>query len=201
MQPILTAKSIAETTVRLPPPRLDAGLPLMQALKRRHTSREFGARALDGPTLADLLWAAWGINRPASGLRTAPSARDWQEIDLYVALPAGAYRYDAAHHELHLVTPGDHRAATGVQEFVATAALNLVYVADYASMTDAPEKDRAFYSALDAGFIAQNVYLFCASAGLACAVRGLVDRPALARVLSLGSEQRIIVGQSVGYPA
>lgn len=201
MQPIATQGSVADTTVSLPAPRLRTGLPLMEALERRHSHREFSARGLDRATLADLLWAAWGINRPAQGLRTAPSARDWQEIDVYVVLPAGAYRYDAARRELHLVALGDHRAATGVQDFVGAAAVNLVYVADLARMTDAPAEDRAFYSALDTGFIAQNVYLHCASAGLACVVRGLVDRPALARVLALGPDQRIIVAQSVGHPA
>jgi SagB-type dehydrogenase family enzyme len=173
----------------------------MQALKERHSTREFSTRALPPQLLSDLLWAASGVNRPDSGKRTAPSARDWREIDVYVVMAEGAYRYDSPTHTLKRVVSGDLRKLTGVQDFVATAPLNLVYVADRDRMSDAGAEQKVLYSAADTGFIAQNVYLFCASEGLATVVRGSVDRDALSVALGLGSHQQIILAQTVGYPA
>lgn len=188
-------------TINLPPPETAAGMPLMQALKARHSTREFASKSLPPQVLSNLLWAASGVNRPESGQRTAPSAHDWREIDVYVATAEGAYRYDPPTHTLQRVVAGDIRKLTGVQDFVARAPLNLVYVADLERMSGASAEDKAFYSATDTGFIAQNVYLYCASAGLAVVVRGLVEREALGAALGLGKHQRIILSQSVGYPA
>ncbi len=187
--------------IKLPPPETEGGMPLMPALKARHSTREFGSKPLPPQVLSNLLWAASGVNRPESGQRTAPSAHDWREIDVYVTTAEGAYRYDPPTHTLRRVVAGDIRHLTGVQDFVATAPVNLVYVADLDRMSEAGAEDKAFYSAADAGFIAQNVYLYCASAGLAVVVRGLVDRDALGAALGLGRHQRIILAQSVGYPA
>ena len=187
--------------IKLPPPETVGGVPLMRALKARHSTREFDSRPLPPQVLANLLWAASGVNRPDTGARTAPSAHDWREIDVYVTTADGAYRYDPPTHTLIKVAAGDIRHLTGVQDFVATAPLNLVYVADLDRMSGAGAEDKALYSAADAGFIAQNVYLYCASAGLAVVVRGLVDRDALGAALGLGKHQRIILAQSVGYPA
>ena len=187
--------------IKLPPPETVGGVPLMRALKARHSTREFDSRPLPPQVLANLLWAASGVNRPDTGARTAPSAHDWREIDVYVTTTDGAYRYDPPTHTLIKVAAGDIRHLTGVQDFVATAPLILVYVADLDRMSGAGAEDKAFYSAADAGFIAQNVYLYCASAGLAVVVRGLVDRDALGAALGLGKHQRIILAQSVGYPA
>ena len=187
--------------VTLPPPETAGGMPLMQALKARHSTRAFGSKPLPPQVLSNLLWAANGVNRPESGHRTAPSAHDWREIDVYVTTADGAYRYDPPTHTLHKVVAGDIRPLAGVQDFVATAPLNLVYVADLDRMSGGSAEDKAFYSATDTGFIAQNVYLYCASAGLAVVVRGLVDREALAAALGLKKHQRIILAQSVGYPA
>lgn len=188
-------------TINLPPPETAAGMPLMQALKARHSTREFASKSLPPQVLSNLLWAASGVNRPESGQRTAPSAHDWREIDVYVATAEGAYRYDPPTHTLQRVVAGDIRKLTGVQDFVARAPLNLVYVADLERMSGASAEDKVFYSATDTGFIAQNVYLYCASAGLAVVVRGLVEREALGAALGLGKHQRIILSQSVGYPA
>jgi len=186
--------------IELLKPQTDGGKPLMQALKDRHTSREFRSEKLPLPVLSNLLWAAFGINRPESGKRTAPSAMNWQEIDIYVATADGTYVYDAKAHRLNPVAGGDIRAATGGQDFVKDAPVNLVYIADLAKTGKANEQDRNLYTAVDAGFISQNVYLFCASEGLATVVRGLVDRPALERAMKLRPDQRIIVAQTVGYP-
>ena len=140
----------------LPRPSEQGGLPLMQALKARHSSREFGAKELPQQVLSDLLWAAFGINRPRSGGRTAPSAHDWEEIDLYVAMKSGLYVYRAKEHALQQLSGEDMRGRTGVQDFVAGAPLNLVYVADLSRMTQASEEEKRWYSGPDAGFIAQK---------------------------------------------
>jgi len=189
------------TEIALPSPQTaTTTVALIDALSRRRSTRDFSSRELPRDVLSTLLWCAFGINRPDSGGRTAPSAHNWQEIEVFVALPDGAYRYDARRHALQPVVNADLRAATGMQEFVGTAPLNLVYVSDFGKMGDASAEDRTFYAAADAGFIAQNVYLYCAAAGLACVVRGLVDRRKLAPALRLRTDQRIVLAQTVGYP-
>jgi len=187
--------------IALPAPRTEGGKPLMAALKDRHSTRAFSAKPLPLQVVSDLLWAAFGINRADSGKRTAPSARNWQEVDVYVVLPDGAYVYDAKANSLRAVVKGDLRKVTGRQEFAATAPLNLVYVADLSKMKGAATEDQALYSGADTGFISQNAYLFCASEGLATVVRGLVDREALAKALNLPEQHKVVFAQTVGYPA
>lgn len=184
----------------LPIPDMEGGLPLMKALAMRSTSRSFAPEELPTQVLSDLLWAASGINRPESGKRTAPTARNRQEIDIYVATAQGLYLYDPKEHALLPVLAEDIRAATGRQDFVADAPVNLVYVADYSRMGDGPEEMKRFYAATDTGFIGQNVYLYCASAGLATVVRGAVDREALEKAMELRPEQHAVLAQTVGYP-
>jgi len=195
-----TASAQALAPIRLPAARTEGGKPLMQALKLRATARAFAPDALPAQTLADLLWAAWGVNRPGTGLRTAPSAHNWQEIDVYVVLPAGAYRYDASANVLEPVAAGDLRALAGQQEFVKDAPATLVFVAATGRMKGAPPEERQAYAWADAAFISQNVYLFCASEGLATGVRAYVDKPALGKALKLAPDQIIAFAQSVGYP-
>ncbi len=196
-----TAQSQETGAIKLPPPEKTGGMPLMQALNARHSTREFDDRALPLQLLSNLLWAANGMNRPDTGQRTAPSARDWRETDVLAITADGAYRYDSSTQTLIQTVAGDLRPLAGEQDFVATTPLNLVYVADFDRMSGADAERAAFYSATDAGFIAQNVYLYCASAGLAVVVRGLIDRDALGAALGLGPHQRITLAQSVGYPA
>lgn len=185
--------------VALPAPRTEGGKPLMQALKERHSTREFDRAALPPALLSNLLWAADGISRP-DGRRTAPTASNRQEVDVYVVLASGAYLYAAKEHQLQPVAEGDLRALTGTQDFIKDAPLNLVYVADFARMGGNSEQDKAVYSATGVGFVSQNVYLFCASEGLATVVRASVDRPALAKALHLRPQQHIVLAQTVGYP-
>ena len=185
--------------VKLPPPQTNGGRPLMQVLKDRKSTREFGPATLSPQTLSDLLWAAFGINRP-DGHRTAPSAMNWQEVIIYVATGEGVYIYDAKNNALNPVLAGDFRAATGTQSFVKDAAVNLVYVSDLSKTGNTASTDAEMYTAADVGFIAQNVYLYCASEGLVTVVRGSIDRPALAKTLNLQPSQKIILAQSVGYP-
>lgn len=187
--------------ISLPAPRKEGGKPLMQALGERQSSRAFSAQKLPSQALSDLLWAAAGVNRADSGKRTAPSARNWQEVEVYAVVQDGAYLYDAKTHSLKAVVKGDLRGLTGSQEFAASAPLNLVYVADTSKMTGASPDDHALYTGVDTGFISQNVYLFCASEGLSTVVRGLLDRKALADALKLPEHKRITFAQTVGYPA
>jgi nitroreductase len=180
--------------ISLPAPRTEGGMPLMQALKQRHSTREFSAQRLSLETLSNMLWAGFGINR-ADGHRTAPSAMNWQEIDIYVTTPEGAYLYDAKANALAPVAAGDLRAVAGTQPFVKNAAVNLVYVADTARTHGNTE-----FIGADAGFVAENVYLFCASEGLVTVVRASVDHAAVAKAFKLRAEQRVVLAQSVGYP-
>ena len=186
--------------IQLLKPQTDGGRPLMQVLKDRKSSREFGSEKLPPQILSNLLWAAFGINRPDSGKRTAPSAMNRQEMDVYVATADGLYLFDAKAHLLKPVLTEDIRAMTGLQPFVKDVPLNLIYVADFSRMGSATDEQKEFYSAADTGFIAENVYLYCASEGLATVVRGLVDKPALAKAMKLRTDQRITLVQSVGYP-
>ena len=180
-------------------PQMDGGRPLMQVFKDRKSSRTFSNKKLPIQVLSNMLWAAFGVNRPASGKRTAPSAVNWQEIDIYVALAEGLYLYDASTHMLKPVLAEDIRAVTGRQRFTQDAPVNLIYVSDRSRMGKASEDKKDFYSATDTGFISQNVYLFCASEGLATVVLGLVDKPALAKKMGLRSDQKVILTQPVGY--
>ena len=195
---ILTAMDL--DTLYLPAPENTGGKPLMEVLSERKSTRSFREEKLPDQVLSNLLWAAFGVNRSESGKRTAPSARNWQEIDIYVCLERGCYLYDATEHVLVPVLAEDLRSSTGSQSFVAKVPVNLVYIADFSRMHGAAEDQKIFYSAADAGFISQNVYLFCASEGLATVVRGLVDRGMLSDKMSLGTDQRVILAQSVGYP-
>ena len=186
--------------VQLPEPQTDTGKPLMQVLKNRETSRAFGPEKLPTQVLSNMLWAAFGVNRQDLGKRTAPSARNWQEIDIYVATADGLYVYDAKSHALKPILAEDIRALTGRQAFVKDAPVNLVYVADFSKMGEAEEDVKVFCSAADTGFISQNVYLYCTSEGLATVVRGLIDRPALEKAMGLRPDQKVTLSQTVGYP-
>jgi SagB-type dehydrogenase family enzyme len=190
----------APQAVALPKPQTDGGKPLMQVLRERKSGREFSSEKLSPQLLSNLLWAAFGINRP-DDRRTAPSAMNRQEIEIYVSTADGLYLYEATDHRLRTVAAQDLRKATGTQAFVAQAPLNLVYVADYTKMGGGVDTDKLLYSGADTGFISQNVYLFCASEGLATVVRGSVDGVAFAKAANLRPEQKVVLAQTVGYPS
>lgn len=190
----------AVTTLTLPPPRRSGGVPLMQALLHRESQREFAPKALPKQTLSDLLWAAGGINRRELGGRTAPSAMNAQEVQLYLALPRGLFRYEPTAHKLEMSVAMDVRRVTGYQDFVDSAPLDLVYVADHARMKLVPAAQREAFAFAAAGAMAQNVYLFCASAGLATVIRAWFDRHALAQAMGLGPDQQLLLAQTVGLP-
>lgn len=189
----------ATTSILLPPPEKLGGLPLMDALAIRHSFRDFATDPLPLQLLSNLLWAAYGINRNDGG-RTAPSALNAQEIDVFLALPDGAYRYDAIANELQFLATSDLRRITGYQDFVDDAPLDLIYVADYTRMNLVPVGQRESYASVAAGAITQNVYLFAASNGLATVIRAWIDRAAIADALGLTHDQQVLLSQTVGYP-
>jgi nitroreductase len=189
-----TASAEEQKPIQLSMPQT-AGNPLMQLLAKRSSSREFSSEPLPLNILSNMLWAASGINRPESGKRTAPTANN-----IYVATAAGLYFYDAKSSLLKPILAEDIRGLTGTQAFVKEAAVNLIYVADYSRISSSSDEVKTMYAGAATGFISQNVYLYCASEGLATVVRAMIDRPALAKVMGLRTDQKIILAQSVGYP-
>jgi nitroreductase len=185
-------------TLELPAPQKTGGMPLMEALAKRATVRAFDTTDLSMQQLSDLLWAAFGINRP-DGKRTAPSANNKQEIDIYVLLEKGAYLYDAQNHKLNLVIPEDLRGQAADPRF-AEAPIQLIFIADLAKSGDGEEEGKLRTASMDCGYISQNTYLFCASEGLATGARGSVNRDPLIPKLKLRPDQRILLAHSVGYP-
>jgi len=186
--------------VRLPAPNTQGGMPLMDALSARRSVRAFSPHALQPHVLSDLLWSAFGVNRPDSDGRTAPYWRHIMVLDIYVARADGVWLYEPKSHSLLPYKSQDLRAHTGNQDFVATAPLDLIYVAHGERMSDIVPSDRRLYASVDAAFIGQNVYLFCASEGLGTVFRGAVDCEKLGRALALGAGQFVTFAQTVGYP-
>lgn len=203
---ILTTMSISTIAqdIKLPDPDTKGGVPLMQALNERASTREYDSRKLSDEQLSNLLWAAWGINRPAEGKHTAPSSNNRQEMSVYAALESGLYLYLPETHTLKQIHNRDIRKDTGKQDFVEIAPVNLVYVADLVKAgVREPEKagpESLNTSNINTGFMAQNVYLYCASENLACVVRGWLDIPQLHKAMELAPHQRIIIAQTIGYP-
>lgn len=187
-------------TIKLPEPKIDKSVSFVDVLKNRKSSREYSPGNLSEQTLSNLLWTAWGINRPDSGRRTAPSALNKQEMDVYVTTSEGAYEYDAKAHALTSVAAGDIRTLTGKQSYFKDAAINLVYVADLSKMDGGDETQKMQLASMDTGYISQNVYLYCAAEGLATVYRVSIDKPKLAELLKLKPDQRIIGAQTVGLP-
>ena len=192
--------------IKLPAPDTKGGKPLMQCLSERKTNRSISPKKLPVEVLSNLLWAAYGINRPDSDKRTAPSASNRQGVDIYVAMEEGLYIYNAKAHVLEPMLKSDLRKKTTMflqpsRSSVAGAPLQLIYVADYSKMSFLTnDEENKFYSAADTGFIAQNVYLYCSSEGLATVVRGMVDRDSLGPEMKLRDKQKIMLVQAVGYP-
>lgn len=193
---IMTAQDI-----ELPAPNKTGGMPLMEALECRGTARDFSTQEIDPQTLSNLLWAAWGYNRNNSAKRTAPSSHNRQDISVYVSLPMGTYLYNARENVLEMVLAEDIRFLTGVQDFVGKAPVNLIFVSDISKITGKDERGTYETAYVNTGFISQNVYLFCASAGLSTVTRAMVDKQALSQKLGFGKHHVITLVQTVGWPA
>jgi nitroreductase len=194
-----TVQSQALKSVELPAPRREGGLPLLAALNLRHSTREYAERPIGPQTLSEILWAAFGVNR-LSGDRTAPYWRHVMVMDIYAATADGVWLYDPKNHALMPHLQRDIRAETGMQDFVGAAPLNLIYIAHGERMTDISTEERRLYASVDAGFIGQNVYLYCASEGLGTVFRGAVDTKKLGRTLNLPDGQFVTFAQTIGYP-
>ncbi len=173
----------------LPAPAKSGGMPLNEALAKRQTKRAFSDRELEPQVLSNLLWAANGVTRP-DGKRTAPTARNLQELELIVLLRSGAYAYDAAANRLVQISKENLIPVAG-----GKAPVEILIIGDK------NKQPSAEYRSVDSGFIGQNIYLFCTSAGLSSVFRGSVDRAALEKKLPLGDDKVVTYSHSVGYPA
>ncbi len=188
----------------LPKPAMSAGKALLDVLRERNSSREFDPKPLDSQCLSNLLWAAFGINRPEKGMRTAPSALNIREMKLYAVLPQGTYVYDPALNCLDPVAAGDMRKKSAQQPELREAPLHIVLVADYSKYKNTKEATKQRFTLLShahAGFIGQNIYLYCASEGLSTCFITRFNHDALAKALGLVEDQLLLYTQAVGYPA
>ena len=178
--------------IKLPAPDRSGGQPLMKSLNERKSARSFSEKDLSDQQLSDLLWAANGFNREDK--RTAPTARNCQELELYVILKKGIYFYNAKEHKLTLVKDGDHRKSAGIQDYVADAPLNILIV------SDSEKAASSQYSYTNCGYISQNIYLYCASEGLATVARGAFNKEELHSLLQLTKSHEVLLAQTVGFP-
>ena len=195
----LFATSFAQQKeIKLPAPQKEIGKPLMQVFNLRQSSRAFTTAPIPPQEISNILWAAFGINRE-DGKRTAPSSRNIQDIDIYVFIPEGVFLFNAKENKLDPVLSEDLRGMTGTQDYVKSAPLNLVYVSDQSKMGKSSIDDKNITSGADAGFIAQNVYLYCASQNLGTVIRASVDKKPLSDKLILKSGQIIVLAQTIGY--
>lgn len=192
--------SNVQELIKLNEPDLKGGISLMQALKKRKSTRAFTDKRLTLHQLSDLLWAADGVNRE-NGKRTAPAALAMYSVDIYAVLPEGIYLYDVKKHELQLVAEGDHRKTAGTQDFVYSAPLNLVYVMNLKiwqnSRRDVPEETRQKWAIMETGFLSQNVSLYCASEGLGTVVRAGLDHKRFGELIKVSTD-KIVLAQTVG---
>lgn len=197
---VSVATFAADKVIRLPKPNLNRNSEVMQAFANRHSTREYASKALTLTDLSDLLWTANGINRPEEGKRTAPSAMNKQDVDVYVVLPEGTYLYDAKAHQLNLVAEGDHRGAVaGGQAFVKSAPVSLLLVSDLSRLGDAKNTHTQLMGAVDAGIVSQNISIFCSAAKLATVPRASMDTAKLKSVLKLTDTQLPLMNHPVGY--
>lgn len=196
---ILSCRAEVKDKIKLNAPNLNRETTLMEALSQRQSIREYSSQMLSMEDLSDLLWAANGINRP-DGKRTAASALNRQDIDIYVIMKEGAYLYDPAQSELNLIATGDYRnAVAGRQDFVKSAPVCLVLVSDLSKFGGASNASSAVTGALDAGIVSQNISLFCTSAGLTTVPRATMDSDTLKKILKLKPDQRPMLNHPVGY--
>ncbi|HAN17779.1 MAG: hypothetical protein A2X13_08495 [Bacteroidetes bacterium GWC2_33_15] len=192
-------QGIAQEITKLPEPDKTGGKPLMQVLNERQSSRDFIDKDLTRQQLSDLLWAAYGINRPDAGKHTIPTSRNVQDMEIYVTTKDGAFLYLPKEHALQKVLDNDIRELTGKQDFVKVAAVNLVYVSDFSKAGNGSDEVKTMTAATHCGFIGQNVYLYCASEGLISVFRAYIDNAEIAKVLNLSETKHVIYCQTVGY--
>lgn len=188
--------------IKLQQPIFSKGKTVLEALRDRHSERVYGAGELSRQELSEILWAAGGINRrkmkEGEVGRTAPSSFNSQAIDIYAFTQTTVYKYDSQGHQLIPILSGDHRAAAGIQQYVATAPLNLVYVVDLAKLHGESDEEKKITAGMDVGHNSENVYLYGASAGLNVIARSAIDPKRLRCLLKLGDSFLPLLGQTVG---
>ncbi len=186
---LLSASSSFAADIKLPEPSTSGGMPLMEAIATRRSGRAFDTKMLSDKHLSDLLWATWGISSE-DGKRVVPTARNRQDIDLYVLLPSGSYRYDAKANLLKQLGDKDLRYILAKdQKFALDAPVHLLFVT----------KDKK-YGEMHAGSMYQNASLYCASENLKCVVRGLYDRAEIKQALNLDADTEVVMTEAVAYP-
>lgn len=197
--PVFSIDTLVADSIILPAPQTTGGMPLYDALSARATFRNMKPDALSDQTISNLLWSATGVNRPVADdpRLTAPTARNAQEIDVYVCTKAAVYLYHPVGHKLTLVNKGDFRAQAGKNPFHANSGVDLIMVANYDKMKDWDEHSMAFYGATDTGYISQNIYLFCAANDLKTCVCGNIDREEIAKFINLKNGY-VTLSQPVG---
>jgi SagB-type dehydrogenase family enzyme len=187
-------------SITLPLPDTTGGITVMKAFSIRASSRDFDSTSLDVNNISNLLWAANGINRRESGKRTAPSAMNSQDVDVYVVLKQGVYFYNAGNNTLDLISSGDYRKfVAGRQEAVAEAPLFCILVSDINRFKSGNDSAKTVLAAMDAGIVSQNISLYCASAGLATVPRATMEQEKLKEILKLKDTQIIILNHPVGF--
>lgn len=189
---------LAQDDIKLPEPEKKGGMTLNEALMSRKTNRTFDSKELSMQEISNLLWAANGINR-MDGKRTAPSARNAQEIDVYVAMKTGLYKYEPNDNALRIVSEKDQRHQMSQRpQMIEEAPVALIFYANYDKMKNFDDASKEFYGATDAGFVSQNVYLYCAAHNLNTVVMGYIDRDAIRQMIDV--DGKAILVQPVGYP-
>jgi SagB-type dehydrogenase family enzyme len=196
---LFAEETINGNNIILPKPNISSKITLQSVLLNRKSTREFSNKELSKQTLSNLLWAAFGVNRK-DGRRTAPSAKNAQDITIYIAMKDGVYKYASVQNQLDLVIKEDIRGKVGYQPFLKDAPVILIYVSDLSKFGKMSESDKTFYSAADTGFISQNVYLYCTGEKLGTVVAGWVKRDDVFKILKLNKEEKVILIQPVGYP-
>jgi SagB-type dehydrogenase family enzyme len=193
--------------IKLPTPQSDLDFPLMKAIKERRSKRKWTDAPVSDQELSNLLWAACGITmeetKDHKSRRTAPSSSNTQAIRVYLALDRGLYLYEEIEHQLKLIKSLDIRKNIGIQKMMHSAPVGLIYVSDYSHLSKYLTKDedrRWFVSGTDTAFLSENVYLYCAAAGLNTVVLGMVDRVSLHELMGLGETEKVVYAQVVGKP-
>ena len=185
--------------IKLNAPDKTRGSAIMKALNDRQSIREYKSESLRPQDLSDLLWAAMGINRP-DGRRTSPTARNLQDVEMYVIFPEGVYHYDPKEHALNPVSAGDFRdAVASGQDFVKDAPMSIVLVADMSKHGNMSESSKLM-AAVDIGIVCQNINVACAGLGLATVPRGTMNQEALKTALKLSDQHLLLMNNPVGYP-
>ena len=185
-------------TIELPMDHIGLDVPFIEVLKERASHREMREEDIPVEFLSSLLWCTYGINRPEEGKRVVPSAINAQEYDIYLFSREGIYLYDAEKSAIHMLVKGDYRSTISQQKFFAIAPISIVLVANYDRMSKFKKtEDRDFYAAVDAGYISQNIYLFCAATKLNTVACGGINRDEIHKILKI-TNGRAMLAHPIG---